>query len=102
MDKEFGMEVVSTFGARLRRMYEQNEQAVPSLMAETLERLKRAEERARLDPADRGGTVFGLGRDGAGRGLIGRDVEAEPIAIERRPDEREGNRGNNGVDDRDA
>lgn len=43
MDKEFGREVVRTFGARLRRVFEQDSQALPVPMAETLERLRQAE-----------------------------------------------------------
>lgn len=47
MDKDYGREVVRTFGVRLRRVFEQDTHALPVPMAETLERLKQAEERIR-------------------------------------------------------
>jgi hypothetical protein len=47
MEHEFGVEIVRTFGARLRRIYEPDQQGLPTQMAESLERLKCAEETRR-------------------------------------------------------
>lgn len=47
MEREFGTEVVRTFGARLRRMYEPDEQTLPFPVADALERLRRAESGTR-------------------------------------------------------
>lgn len=45
MDQKLGAEIVTTFGARLRRLYEKDEQLkLPDQMAACLEQLKRAEQ----------------------------------------------------------
>jgi hypothetical protein len=68
MEREFGAEIARTFGARLRRMYEQDEQGLPIEMAESLERLKCAENnaapavRASGSKRDDGGLVSFLSR----------------------------------------
>lgn len=47
MERSFGVEIISAFGARLRGLYGQDEQGLPAPMRESLERLKRAEDVAR-------------------------------------------------------
>lgn len=46
MERELGAEIARTFGARLRCMYEQDEQGLPIEMVKSLERLKSAESDA--------------------------------------------------------
>jgi hypothetical protein len=44
MERDLGAEIVRAFGARLRRIYEQEEQGLPAQMAVALDRLRRAEQ----------------------------------------------------------
>lgn len=47
MERNLGSEIVRTFGARLKRIYELDETTLPPQVGEWLERLKKAEaERA--------------------------------------------------------
>lgn len=47
MERDLGEEMAKAFGARLRRIYEQDDQGIPSQITASLERLKRAEEQER-------------------------------------------------------
>ena len=44
MEREFGAGIVRTFGARLRRIYDSDDQGLPDQMIACLEKLARAEE----------------------------------------------------------
>ncbi|MCC7252836.1 hypothetical protein [Hyphomicrobium sp.] len=44
MERDYGAELVSMFGARLKRIYESEEQRLPAQIAACLERLHRAEQ----------------------------------------------------------
>lgn len=50
MERDHGEEITKTFGARLRRIYEQDDQSLPSQITASLERLKRAEEQRPAAP----------------------------------------------------
>ncbi len=44
MERNFGTEMARTFGTRLRRIYQQDEQTIPSRIAVCMEQLQRSEE----------------------------------------------------------
>ncbi len=52
MERELGTEMVRAFGKRLRRVYEADDQRLPSQMAQCLERLKQAEREKRAEQQD--------------------------------------------------
>lgn len=51
MERKLGAEIASTFGARLRRTYDQDERQMPPEIAAVLERLKQAERCRHADVA---------------------------------------------------
>jgi hypothetical protein len=50
MERDFGAEIVRTFGARLRRIYDSDDQGLPEPMATCLEQLARAEKQQEERP----------------------------------------------------
>jgi len=49
MQRDFGDEIVRTFGARLKRIYESEDQRLPSQMLTCLEQLRHAERGVSVD-----------------------------------------------------
>lgn len=63
MERDFGVELAKMFGARMKRLYELDDTALPDQIAYWLERLRRAEH-APSRPSEQDTTNIGSAADG--------------------------------------
>lgn len=65
MERDFGTELAKVFGARIKRLYELDDAALPDHIAQWLERLHRREQELMAPPSEQDPSHFGSAADQA-------------------------------------